>query len=59
MSRLFRSVLAFFALGVGVIGCGKSDDPGSSASPQPSGDRAKEGGSSVVSEVVFHVPGMN
>jgi hypothetical protein len=50
MPKLFRSVLAFAALAVGLPGCSKSEEARQPAPPPSSGED--------LSEVTLHVPGM-
>jgi hypothetical protein len=47
MRRLFRSALALFAVGLGLIGCSRSDPP------------AKEGPIDTPYQAAFRVPGMS
>ena len=53
MRRLFRSALALFAVGLAMIGCNRSDSPGTSGDPS-----LNEGPIDAPYQAAFRVPGM-
>ena len=53
MRRLFRSAAALFALGLAMIGCGRSGSPG------PSEEGPAPGAAEAPYQAAFRVPGMS
>ena len=54
MRGLFRFALTLAAAGLGVLGCNRSDSPGTSGDPS-----AKEGPIDAPYQAAFRVPGMS